>query len=742
MLQTSCGPNFPAAILTVDRHAVNSEPMSIEGQLPEDLQGHIFILAAAGFVNSQPLAGTDRVLPSADGTPLISGDGMIFRLDFHKRGQTAEPGRVFMKTRIVGTPSYWADKAIFQKETYADLKFYCLGWARISQWVGIRNVVNTSWLSMKLPDEASHRLFVTFDAGRAYEIDPESLEVVTPLGWNKEWVHQIRLKLPFPLIMSSAHPYFDPRTNEVFTVNYTKSLKTIILSSFKYKISTFKEFVKTILDVLHWTISQLKRLIKWKGKFSWVVKKLIRTAISAYRIFRLSCRKPYLGNLVQLIRLGWQMLTEETKLQDVTYVVRWDGKGYLERWKLVNPDGTPVVIQQTLHHIGVTKDYIVLMETSLKMSLSQLIQFKNQKLDKLIREYLACPQSPDSNIYIIPRDRLVEGQRPATGDATDTEVLVQKLTIPREGFHFHVNYDNPDDRITLHAIHACGWDVGEWLRPTDTPLTDNPCPPIGMLINGMDINQMGRYEICGKTGQLTAEPRLTYCLDYTWAIGLYAYSNVKSGDTWLPPGKFENIYLNSYGAWQDLMPEFIDKLYADYPYREIPVEKVRQMTATGIPSSLCRLDVQQMEIVDGYQFPAGYFANSPQFVPRANGTGGSTDGYLTCTVNYNPDYNPDNDCLDGCDRLKAGKSEIWIFDASNLQGGPLCKLSHPHLSFAFTTHTTWLTEIAPRQEGLYCISIKQDHEEIVNKLALGFPKLQNKIKAFFAREVYSRFPQC
>lgn len=46
----------------------------------------------------------------------------------------------------------------------------------------------------------------------------------------------------------------------------------------------------------------------------------------------------------------------------------------------------------------------------------------------------------------------------------------------------------------------------------------------------MDINQVGRYEIDGKTGTLMAEPQLTSSLDYTWATGLYAYSEVKQGD--------------------------------------------------------------------------------------------------------------------------------------------------------------------------------------------------------------------
>ena len=181
-----------------------------------------------------------------------------------------------------------------------------------------------------------------------------------------------------------------------------------------------------------------------------------------------------------------------------------------------------------------------------------------------------------------------------------------------------------------------------------------------------------------------------------------------------------------------MLPDFIYNLYQGYKYQEIPADKVLEITNKGIPSSLCRLDVQQMQIFDGYQFPSSYFVNSPLFVPRANGTDGSTDGYIICTVNYDPD---------SCNRLKSALSEIWIFDADHLKDGPLCKLSHPQLNFAFTTHTTWLSEIAPRQAGLYCVPVKEDFEEMVKQVVPNSPKQQTLIQKLFDEEVYPHFPE-
>lgn len=787
----SVGQNFPSAILTVCRQELNASELEvIEGKLPEDLQGHLFLLASAGFADSKPLAGTPLLLPSIDGSPAINGDGMIFRLDFHKKvdrdGQQPTPDRVWLSTKIAGTPSQVADRAIFnsqensQNSEFEQFHFFNLGVARLSEWLGVRNVVNTAWLPMKLPGENT-RLLVTLDAGRPYEIDPVSLEVVTAVGWNKEWIPQMELRLPFGLIMSTAHPYFDPRAKDEnnqpkptnFTVNYSKTFKTMLAPIFEYDaekeveeiVAELRKFMQELKDILQFIKGAIACINKWEQKapIFKLIRKLSRTALSTsllgetdlmrvatpgelkefsrefkqilideiHSVDRLEDLQIDLQDFLQFLNLGLQFLGDLINIPNLTYLIRWDGQGDFERWKLINPDGTPVTIQQTLHQIGITEDYVVLMDTSLKIGLAQLVTLKNKKFDRSVRKLLDYPQLPYSSIYIIPRAALKDGERPANKQSQEKTVVAQKLVIPREGFHFVVDYENPQDKITLYAIHACAWDVAEWMRPTDFPLTDNPRPPLGMLVDGMDINQVGRYEIDGKTGKLLAEPRLTYNLDYTWATGLCTYSDTKQNDEWLPPQTFDNIYLNSYGAWKDLLSDFIYDLYKDYKYREIPADIMREISDRGKPAAISRLDTHKMELLDNYQFPPGYFANSIQFVPRHQGTGDSIDGYIVCTVNYNPDP---------CNRLKSGKSEIWIFHANELPKGPACKLAHSLLSFAFSTHTVWLPEIAPRNSN-YSIPVREDFQPLVDRIAPHRPEIQTRIQKLFDEEIYPQFPQ-
>jgi hypothetical protein len=103
---------------------------------------------------------------------------------------------------------------------------------------------------------------------------------------------------------------------------------------------------------------------------------------------------------------------------------------------------------------------------------------------------------------------------------------------------------------------------------------------------------------------------------------------------------------------------------------------------------------------------------SPQFVPRADGNGSSTDGYIVCTV------------------ASENRDEIWIFDAKNLAQGPLCKLGHSSLNFSYTIHTAWLPKIAPRTASYNC-GVREDYQEQVK----NSPVLQE----LFETKVYPHF---
>ena len=668
-------PSVPDSLLKAKRNELTDIKLNIikmgEKDLPDDLQGHVFIIAPVGTVNSGGL-------PFKSGDSFLNGDGMIYRLDFKGKSE------VRLKTRIVKPPDYYADKATWSFKKYAKYRFRNYGIVRFSLALGSRNNLSIAFMPMKFAQDSQERLLVNYDAGRHYEIDTETLKVVTPVGWNKEWRGETKLNFPFQPVLTTAHPVFDVRTSEMFTVNFGRSLGSF-LGSFPF-------------------VEAVNKLIK-KGE--------------------------------KLFPKAGRFLGKFAPFDNFFYLMRWDGEGEIERWRLVLPDGSPVKIKQCVHQIGVTQDYIVLMDTSFKCELWQTINNpfpENNDLARLLRKKLDRPMLPYTTIYIVPRDRLKAGQHPVRNEP-EVKVVVQKLELPLECTHFLGDYDNPNKKIVLHAVHTCAWDVGEWIRKYDVSAYP-PYKPVksgllGMEQSEMDISRLGRYEIDGETGEILGQKVIpeVFSLETeecrcTWGIALYAYLERLPSSLYptLPPEKIDNIYWVSLGLWKDLITEFICDLYKHYKNQKVPLQELLRIAEEeGRPSCLFRVDTastQSMNIADCYEFPPGHIGLSPQFVPRGDGNS-STNGYIVCTVWFGNSY------------------EIWIFEAWDLKQGPQWKLSHPSLNFGLTLHAVWLPTIGSHQ-ARYNVPVRQDYQDLVEQFP--YPsEIKKEIQELFDNEVYPHF---
>jgi carotenoid cleavage dioxygenase-like enzyme len=654
------------------------------GTLPTDLQGHVFIAAPVGFVDA----------PYGKGTPVFNGDGMTYRIDFD------QPGVACLHSRIARTPCFYADEATRTEPNYAKDGFSNLGFMRFSLTLGLRNELNTAFLPMPALSTnngaatGGDRLLVTYDAGRPYELDPSTLELVTPVGSNKEWRGAAPLNFPFAPVLSTAHPAFDPFTQEVFTVNYGRSVGNLLNTiPFLFEADELPQEIEMMLSGFASLIGSQAIVQESFALFSGIFQ-----------------------GVVQPIQRFFEQVTG-IDVQNFVYLIRWDGIGNLERWKLILSDGTSVKIEQSMHQIGVTKDYVVLMDTSFKVGLEQVLNNpfpESKEFEKFLRMLLTRPQLPDTTLYIVRRDQLKDGQHPALSDQEVT-VVARKVVLPLESIHFLTDYDNPDGCVTLYISHNCATDVSEWVRGYDTAAyqPDQSLPDYldGMLAIGqMDVNRLGRYKVQGDSGQVV-DSKVIYDIDSTFGVGLYTYRDRLSNS--LMPRHISDIYWHSWGFWEDLMPKFIFDLYRNYKYRAMSVDEIRRLPNQGKPVYLFRLNTDSMEISDRYQFPDGYIMSSPQFVPRRNGSDAPTDGYITCTV-----ITPEGD-------------ELWIFDAAKLNVGPVCKLGHPAFKVGYSLHTAWLPQTNPHAAS-YCVSVKADYDPVIQQQP-------EKIKTLFREEIYPHF---
>jgi len=662
--------SFPKSAMTASRTELSQLPLNvIMGQIPPDLAGHLFVMGPVGTVASGGL-------PNPSGTHFFNSDGMIYRFDL-------QPQQVTVTSRLARTPCYYADAATYGNPQYRGDGFQDYGLLRFSTSLGLRDEVDIAFLPFRAQGDSQDRLMITYDAGRPYEIDTETLEIKTPVGANDEWKPFLPSSYPFPPVMCTAHPAFDPFTNEVFLVNFGRSLTNMLEGArFLYELEGLPDEIEAVLDA---------------------IANLLKT--------------PWLKAITQFSHQLWQQTLAwlggwiDEIVPDFVYLVQWDGSHQLRRWKLVLPDGKPLRIEQTMHQLCVTQDYVVLMDTPLKIGPEQILNNPipdSPEAERLLRTVTTRAQLPDTPIYVVRRADLVDT------NGAEATVIARPSVIPLETVHFATDYDNPNGQITLHTAHLCATDLAEWVRQYDISKFNAPEPsPLwlaGMLANGqMDVGRVGRYQIDGETGHVR-EAKVVYDTRRYWGIGFYTYRDrLPSGET---PRQIDTIYWQSLGFWADLLTEFVYDLYKNYPYRAVSLPDLLNPEEAFFnrPSCMFRIDTQTLEIADAYEAPLDYCLSSPQFIPRQNGTGDSTDGYLVCTA-----FGQDS-------------KEIWVLRADQLSAGPICKLSHPELDFGFSIHAAWLPAIA-RRTATYQIPIQPDYQSRLN------PKLQD----LFAEAVYPHF---
>jgi hypothetical protein len=771
-------PDFPRAILSYSRAELQDLRLTVKvktvqadgtvayevGQLPPDLQGHVFIASPVGDVDSTRIPGADPnvVLPSADGwTNLLNGDGMIYRIDFHQPpNATGEAGGVWLSTKLVKPPSFYADQLTYRPssgapstepsttpetdaaesaETPWNLSFFNLGIARLSLLLGMGSQVNTGLQWIRFPQDGGDRLIVTNDASRPYEVDPCTLKTLAPVGLNQYWEPLLDMiftpAFAFPGVMSAAHPAVDPLQSEFLTVNVQRSAKTTL----RVPTARTKDGEKVF----------------WRGLWELIVDGVIQLVEFAL-------------NVLDAIGLGGH---------NKVYLARWQGGAELQKWLLKLPNGKRVKIKQSSHMLGITRNHVVIVDTAFKLAPKDMLPgvllrplqrwlhklegdgypsdaastaeaLVDEELEWLVGR-LTYPQSPDTQVYIVSREQL---QQVPPGQA----VTAQPVTVEGEFAHFLTDYEEtPDGRILLHAAMTYATDPAEFINRVDDSIYGDPEIEqnlrlmAGMWADATDVNSPAVLAI-DPTGQRPVqkyELDVQTALDYTLFLGLYAYSDGQ------PTQHFEDIYWAAGAADPKLFTEEIYRLYESYKYRRVSIADIKQRLRTPMPMYVLRMHLDRpalldalsgkpvsqpiLQVADRYTMPPGYIANSPQFIPK-NGVAGSKAGYLLCVVIHSdqflsaPAQPPTPDAASW-----SAKTELWIFDAENLAQGPLYTLSHANLNMGLSLHTTWAKSIVSLPPRDY--SVSDDYAALVDKAsAAQTPQVAAQIRQLFA-EVYQRF---
>lgn len=713
------------------RQEMELELEVVEGQLPEDLHGYVFVNSPAGTVNHPtpaPPQWPDGSTCQEHGASILNGDGMLYRFDF------SQTGKAKMKNRLLKSLCYFADEATrYGSSHYQNgLHYTSLGVARAHKDLGTRNQLNTALSQVRFKPEGPAHLVANFDAGRHYLIDPVSMKALTPIGKQQEWLraHPDAMEEVFPIVHATAHPSYDPLTREFFSVCFQKSLTNQIFNTeINHRLKKASDFV----------IRELEQFTEWLTGKDLTPEQLA----DSIRSFIPFLSEKHAAGHKKEFKDHYKVYNTPITKSEVR-VMRWTG-GKLNSWRVVDAStGVPISITQTMHQTGVTEDYIIVCDTTLKFAMDMLQSLPfghHHKLNDLLRKITTHCIKPHTPCYVISRSDLIEDRE---------DVKARRFDLDIEMIHFSLNYRNPAGKITMHSAHntaACG---GEWVRPYDQlatrPGEKVPEDHIGLMAaSSLDIGRIGKHLIDGEKGRILHSE---YICDkgfdgdspsditrpHTWGIGLYTFRN--NLDSSKPVENIRQVYYQFYGLAETELTSFIYDLYKDYNKegREISGEDMLRYYRQGIPASLCRQDTEKMSLEDCYFFGAHEIMRSLEFVPRSP------------SKTTKPERNPDSDayilCLMHVRDKEDTKAEngyrrmLYLFDAAELSSGPVCKLSHPDLAFGFTIHSIFFPEIE-KPDTAYRVDLKEDYHWVISR----FPdeEKRKKMLEFMDRDVYPRF---
>ncbi len=715
-----------------------------EGALPSEIFGVIYFTSMCGSLNSGGLPIPERhpgdtYRNPEFGTPQLAGDGMMFKLDFNTSGQAN------IKTLINKPPCYYADLATSRHNSpsieskFSRYGFKSAGMTRASLQLGFRNELSVAVVPFQFQEDKHPRMMVTFDAGRPWEFNTQSLELITPIAQYDEWIKGTPpgLKFPFYLIQTSAHPSFDPVTKDFFTVNYTQKKSAgyqvaffLLLLEHRDEVREKLQGTKNLFDKICYTI---------EAGYD-IIQEIIQDIIL---FFRKSQEERRFKDLLKSILKKYNFTPEELegKLEELNsenevYLMHWDGKqAPLKKWKVVDEHGQDITIDECMHQTALTEDYILLSDSSFKFSADLLINNpfpKKPAIDRFLRKLLNKKTPVDITLYIVKRSDLKDD---------NSIVKAKKFPLPEDCIHYVANYKNPDDNITLYTINNNSVCVAEWIRPYDylkiggKPVSNNL---VGLpAMSAMDLNALSKYVINCQNGIIDRKdcmasggPPGNTTEPHTWEVCLFTHRDISSPNKAV--NEIKDLFAYSAGLNSQRLTKFMYELFHKTPGKVIPNEEILKYTEAGVTQSLIRIETDGMTIKDAFMLEFNAEIRSIQFVPRREereGVDYSVNGYVVCVMLVGSSTIPNDPVMDY-------ERELWIFEADHLAQGPVCKLTHPELSYAFTLHSAWIEE-AQEQDPTYQVSIREDYSNPQSIL----PWVQPELKDFFEKYVFPHFDQ-
>jgi hypothetical protein len=357
-------------------------------------------------------------------------------------------------------------------------------------------------------------------------------------------------------------------------------------------------------------------------------------------------------------------------------LIRWDGYHDFESWIVVDMNGIEIEIKQSVHELVFTRDYILLADTAFVAGTEMFTPWKNAKLphEKTV-------------VHIIDRRDLRSGKH----TVTSRQVVVDKPCI-----HLITEYENPDDQITVYMLHTPATNTAEILRSYDRDLNGNLFPKhlIGYgTLPVLDLSSIGKHVIDVSRSEVAKSEYISE-MPYCWGPYLYTYMGRQ-----IKPYTGQDLFIMFKGFSRDLLPERIFNAYKDVGTRQVPLEEMVGGDGIHHNNSICRITTENFAIADAYVFPDRVLLYTIATLYSKNQEGA---GYLIAGV-----------VTDRVDKERSSGHEYWIFNASDLAKGPICKLGHESLNNSTLFHGVYIPKAVAKnldqKKVSYQVPIQEDY---------------------------------
>lgn len=357
-------------------------------------------------------------------------------------------------------------------------------------------------------------------------------------------------------------------------------------------------------------------------------------------------------------------------------LIRWDGYHEFETWTVVDENGTEIEIKQSIHELVFTRDYVLLADTAFVAGTEMFTPWKSAKLphDKTV-------------IHIIDRRDLISGRK---------TVISKKVVVDKPCIHLIPEYENPNDTITVYMLHTPATNTAELVRSSDRDLNGNLFPKhltgYGTL-PVLDLSSVGKHIIDAAHSKVKKSEYISE-MPYCWGPYLYTYMGRQT-----KPYHGQDLFIMFKGFSRDILPKRIFNAYKNVEPRQVPLEDMIGGEGIHHNNSICRITTKDFKIADAYIFPDRVLLYTIATLDSKNQDG---SGYVIAGV-----------VTDQKSGKRSSGHEYWIFNASDLAKGPICKLGHETLHNSTLFHAIYITKsIANKldqKQVSYHIPIREDY---------------------------------